>query len=55
LKVYWATGAPDYKSFVAATTIPATTHTTIAICSQIHVGDIGPILGSALSRCAATG
>jgi hypothetical protein len=27
-------------SFVIATTIPITTNTTIAICIQIHVGDI---------------
>jgi hypothetical protein len=27
-------------SFVAATTMPITTNTTMAICSQIHVGDI---------------
>jgi len=30
---------PDYKSFVAAMTIPATTKITMAICNQIHVGD----------------
>jgi hypothetical protein len=29
-----------YASFVIATTIPITTNTTIAICIQIHVGDI---------------
>lgn len=29
-----------YASFVIATTMPITTKTTIAICIQIHVGDI---------------
>jgi hypothetical protein len=27
-------------SFVRATTMPATTKMTMAICNQIHVGDI---------------
>jgi len=36
-----ATGKPVQASFVMAMIIPATTKTTIAICIQIHVGDIG--------------
>jgi hypothetical protein len=30
--------AAGYRSFTSATTIPATTNTTTAICIQIHVG-----------------
>jgi hypothetical protein len=33
-------GGRDYRSFVAATTMPATTKTTMAICSHIQVGDM---------------
>jgi hypothetical protein len=35
-----APGALAQTSFVTATIMPASTNTTIAICIQIHVGDM---------------
>ena len=34
------TGAADYMSLTIATTMPIRTKTTMAVCIQIHVGDI---------------